>query len=47
LAWREAQTQTYADIFLVIAICFVVATVLVPAMHKVRPEPTPATGDAH
>jgi DHA2 family multidrug resistance protein len=47
LTWREAQTQTYADIFLVIAVCFVVATVLVPAMHKVKAEAAPSTGETH
>jgi DHA2 family multidrug resistance protein len=47
LAWREAQTQTYADVFLVIAVCFVVATMLVPAMHKVKAEAAPSTGETH
>lgn len=37
LTWREAQTQTYADAFLIIAICFLVATVMVPLMRKVAP----------
>ena len=35
LTWREAQTQTYADAFLVIAACFVIATLMVPLMRKV------------
>jgi DHA2 family multidrug resistance protein len=34
LTWREAQTQTCADAFLVIAACFVVATLMVPLMRK-------------
>ena len=32
---REAQTQTYADAFLVIAVCFVIATMMVPLMRKI------------
>src|SRR6516162_7414842 len=35
LTWCEAQTQTFADAFLVIAACFVVATLMVPLMRKV------------
>lgn len=35
LTWREAQTQTFADAFLVIAACFLVATLMVPLMRKV------------
>jgi DHA2 family multidrug resistance protein len=46
LAWREAQTQTYADAFLAIMICFVVATLMVPLMRKVAP-PKAAPADAH
>lgn len=34
LSWREAQVQTYADIFLCVAICFVIATALVPLMRR-------------
>jgi MFS transporter, DHA2 family, multidrug resistance protein len=34
LTWREAQTQSYADAFLVIAVCFAVATTMVPLMRK-------------
>lgn len=45
LTWREAQTLTYADAFLVIMVCFALATVLVPLMRKVQPRhslpPTP------
>ena len=33
MTWREAQTQTFADVFLTIAVCFLVAT-LVPLMRK-------------
>ena len=46
LTWREAQTQTYADAFLVIAACFVVATLTVPLMRKIVPPGAPAN-DAH
>jgi len=46
LTWREAQTLTYADAFLMIMACFVVATALVPLMHKVQPPPQPSA-DAH
>jgi hypothetical protein len=43
LTWREAQTQTFADAFLVIAACFVVATLRVPLMRKVvQPAAPPA-----
>src|SRR6185436_2011145 len=35
LTLREAQTQSFADAFFVIALCFVVATVTVPLMRKV------------
>ena len=34
LTWREAQVLTYADGFLVIAICFVIATAMVPLMRR-------------
>jgi DHA2 family multidrug resistance protein len=46
LALREAQTQTFADAFMVIAACFAVATVLVPLMRKVEPPKAPSA-DAH
>jgi DHA2 family multidrug resistance protein len=41
-----AQTQTYADVFLVMAACFVVATAMAPLMRKVVPPKAP-TADAH
>jgi DHA2 family multidrug resistance protein len=44
--YREALTQTFADIFLVILACFVVATALAPLMRKVAP-PTAPPADAH
>ena len=46
LAFREAQVQTYADAFLVITVCFVVATALVPFMRKVILPQAPVR-DAH
>ena len=46
LTWREVQTLTYADAFLMIMACFVVAVVLVPLMHKVQPPKQPSA-NAH
>ncbi|KPA90286.1 drug resistance transporter, EmrB/QacA subfamily [Pseudomonas asplenii] len=46
LTWREAQTLTYADAFLVIMVCFILATVLVPLMRKVQPPQQPSA-DGH
>jgi MFS transporter, DHA2 family, multidrug resistance protein len=46
LALREAQTQSYADAFFVIALCFVVATLMVPLMRKLA-APTAPVRDAH
>jgi hypothetical protein len=46
LTWREAQTQAFADAFLVIMVCFVVATAMVPLMRKVAPPKGPSA-DAH
>ena len=46
LTWREAQTQTYADVFLAIMVCFVIATIMVPLMRKVAPPKAPSA-DAH
>jgi DHA2 family multidrug resistance protein len=46
LTFREAQVQTFADAFLMMAACFVVATMLVPLMRKVVPAPAPPA-DAH
>jgi len=46
LTYREAQTQTFSDAFLVIMCCFIVATALVPLMHKVVPPAAPPA-DAH
>jgi MFS transporter, DHA2 family, multidrug resistance protein len=47
LAWREAQVQTFADAFLAIAACFVVATAMVPLMRKVAPRALSAPSSAN
>jgi MFS transporter, DHA2 family, multidrug resistance protein len=46
LTLREAQTETFADAFLAILVCFVLATALVPLMRKVAPPAAPSA-DAH
>jgi len=46
LTSREAQTQTFADVFLCIMICFVIAALMVPLMRKAVIPPRPLT-DAH
>jgi DHA2 family multidrug resistance protein len=46
LAYREAQVQTFADAYLAIAACFVVAVAMVPLMRKVAPPEAPSQ-DAH
>jgi DHA2 family multidrug resistance protein len=46
LTWREAQVRTYADAFLVITVCFVIATAMVPLMRRVAPPKGPSS-DAH
>jgi DHA2 family multidrug resistance protein len=46
LAWREAQVLTFADAFMAIAVCFVVATAMVPLMRKVAPPKGPSS-NAH
>ena len=46
LTLREAQTLTYADAFMTIGACFVVATLMAPLLRKVaRPQAPPA--EAH
>jgi DHA2 family multidrug resistance protein len=47
LTYREAQVLTYSDAFLMIAICFVVATLMVPLMRKTAPPKAAASADAH
>jgi DHA2 family multidrug resistance protein len=46
LAWREAQTATFADAFRVIAVGLLIATLMVPLMRKVAPRKAPPA-DAH
>jgi MFS transporter, DHA2 family, multidrug resistance protein len=46
LTFREAQTQAFADAFLAIMACLIVATLLIPLMKKVLPPSAPPT-DAH
>jgi DHA2 family multidrug resistance protein len=46
LTLREAETQTFADAFFVIAICLAIATAMVPLMRKVGAPPAPSA-DAH
>lgn len=46
LAWREAQVQTFADAFLLIAACLAAAALMVPLMRRVTPPKAPPA-DAH
>ena len=46
ITWSEAQTLTYSDAFLLVGLCFAVATATVPLMRKVAPPKGPST-DAH
>ncbi len=46
LAHREALVQTFADAYLAIAVCFVIAAAMVPLMRKVAPPKAPSP-DAH
>jgi len=46
LTLREAQTQTFGDVFLCVMACFIVATAMVPLMRKVAPPKAPSA-DAH
>jgi DHA2 family multidrug resistance protein len=46
LTFREAETLTVADIFTLLAVCFVTATLMVPLMRKVGPAKGPSA-DAH
>ncbi len=43
LTFREAQTQAFADTFLAIMACLIVATIVIPFMHKVAPPSAPPT----
>jgi DHA2 family multidrug resistance protein len=46
LTLREAQTQSFSDVFLFVMACFLVATAMVPLMRKVQPPKAPPA-DAH
>jgi DHA2 family multidrug resistance protein len=46
LTYREAQVQTFADAFLVVAVSLAFATVLVPLLRKVA-TPAAPSADAH
>ena len=46
LTMREAHTLTYADAFLAIFVCFVIAVPMVVLMRKVAP-PSAPSADAH
>jgi DHA2 family multidrug resistance protein len=46
LTFREALTLSFSDAFLVIGVCFVIATAMVPLMRKVAPPAAPSA-DAH
>jgi DHA2 family multidrug resistance protein len=46
VTYREAQVLTYSDAFLLITLCFVVATLMVPLMRKTG-VPKAAPADAH
>ena len=46
LTFREAETLTVADIFTLLTLCFLAATLMVPLMRKVGPVRAPSA-DAH
>ena len=46
LAFREAQTQAFADAFLAVMACLIIALVLIPLMNKVAAPKAPPS-DAH
>jgi len=46
LTFREAETLTVADIFTMLTLCFIAATLMVPLMRKVGPAKAPSA-DAH
>jgi DHA2 family multidrug resistance protein len=47
MTYREAQVQTFADAFLVIGVCFVFATLMVPLMRKAGAPVAPAAASGH
>jgi DHA2 family multidrug resistance protein len=46
LTYREAQTQSFGDVFLFIMVAFIIATLMAPLMRKVAPPKAPSA-DAH
>ncbi len=46
LTYREARTLTFGDIFMAIMICFLIATAMVPLMHKIG-KPAAPSASAH
>jgi len=46
LTYREAQTLTYGDAFLMIGVCFAIAVFLVPLMRRITPPQAPSA-EAH
>jgi DHA2 family multidrug resistance protein len=46
LVMREAETQTFADAFLAIMVCFAIATLAVPLLRKVT-APSGPSAEAH
>ncbi len=46
LTYREALTMSFADAFLAVMVCFVIATLMVPLMRKITPPKAPSA-DAH
>jgi DHA2 family multidrug resistance protein len=46
LTLREARTETFSDVFLVIMLCFILATAMVPLMRRIAPPKAPSA-DAH
>jgi DHA2 family multidrug resistance protein len=46
ITFREAQVMSFADAFVVIAICFAIGALLVPLLRKVA-APAPSTAAAH
>ena len=46
LTYREAQTQSFGDVYLYIMVAFVIAILLGPLMRKVTPPKAPSA-DAH
>lgn len=46
LTFREAQSQSFGDVFLFIMAAFIIATLMVPLMRKIA-SPKAPSADAH